>query len=148
VKVPIAVGEQYGDRWDINNLIEQQIIDYSRITLPNAGGITEFMKIAEMCETHSVGLIPHFTGPISVAALSHALAAFPGPVLMEWGGLPKNIPYLPQNVDFHDGKLWPRSAPGIGVEFDSNGADHLIDITEHSAPIPLFKRPDGSMTNW
>ncbi len=149
VKVPIAVGEQYGDRWDINTLIEQQTIDYSRITLPNAGGISEFMRIAAICDTHSVGLIPHATGPVSVAALTHVLAVFPGPVLMEWGGgLPANIPYLPQNVDFHNGKLWPRNAPGLGVEFDPKGANHLIDITEHSAPIPLYKRPDGSMTNW
>ncbi len=149
VKVPIAVGEQYGDRWDISSLIEQNTIDYSRITLPNAGGITEFMKIAALCDTHFIGLIPHATGPISLAALTHTLGSFPGPVLMEWGsGIPKNIPYLPQSVDFHDGKLWPRSSPGIGVEFDPQGADHLIDITEHNAPIPLYRRPDGSMTNW
>lgn len=38
VKVPIAVGEQFGDRWDVNELVEQQWIDYSRVTLPNAGG--------------------------------------------------------------------------------------------------------------
>src|SRR5262249_39093387 len=72
VKVPIAVGEQFGDRWDINELIEQQLIDYSRISIPNSGGITEFMKIAALCETHYVGLIPHFTGPVSEAALVHA----------------------------------------------------------------------------
>ena len=51
VQVPIAVGEQFGDRWDINALIEQHLIDYSRVTLPNAGGITEFLKIAAICET-------------------------------------------------------------------------------------------------
>ena len=28
VKVPIAVGEQFGDRWDINELIERHLIDY------------------------------------------------------------------------------------------------------------------------
>ena len=149
VKVPIAVGEQYGSRWDISDLIEKQTIDYSRITLPNSGGITEFMKIAALCETHSVGLIPHSTGPISLAALTHTLGVFPGSVLMEWGGgIPNSIPYLPQSVDFRNGKLWPRNAPGIGVEFDPKGADHLLDITTHSAPIPLYTRPDGSLTNW
>ena len=29
VKVPIAVGEQFGDRWDINTLVEGHLIDYS-----------------------------------------------------------------------------------------------------------------------
>ena len=41
VKVPIAVGEQFGDRWDINELVEQHLIDYSRVTIPNVGGLTE-----------------------------------------------------------------------------------------------------------
>jgi L-alanine-DL-glutamate epimerase-like enolase superfamily enzyme len=69
VKVPIAVGEHFGDRWDINELVEQRLIDYSRVTIPNVGGITEMVKLAALCETHYVGLIPHFTGPLSEAAL-------------------------------------------------------------------------------
>ena len=146
-KVPIAVGEQYGDRFDINELVEQRLIDYSRITLPNSGGITEFMKIATLCETHNVGLIPHGTGPISVAALTHTMGVFSGPVLMECSNLPKPS-YLPQGADFHNGKLWPRDAPGLGVEFDPKGLDVLAEITERSAPIPMYHRPDGSITNW
>src|SRR3954447_5961100 len=147
IKVPIAVGEQFGDRWDINELIEQNLIDYTRVTLPNTGGITEFMKIATLCETHNVGMIPHGTGPISVAALPHTLGAFPGPVLMECGSLPKPA-YLPQGPDFRNGKLWPREAPGLGVEFDPKGADLISEITERAAPIPIYHRPDGSITNW
>jgi L-alanine-DL-glutamate epimerase-like enolase superfamily enzyme len=79
VRVPIAVGEQFGDRWDTNELIEQDLIDYTRVTLPNTGGITEFMKIATLWETHNVGMIPDGTGPISAAALTHTLGAFSGP---------------------------------------------------------------------
>src|SRR5215510_12668507 len=71
VKVPIAGGEQFGPKWDWNELIEQHLIDYARATIPNVGGITEFQKIAAMCETHYVGLVPHFTGPISEAAMVH-----------------------------------------------------------------------------
>ena len=130
-----------------NELIERRLIDYLRVTLPNSGGITEFMKIAALCETHNVGLIPHSTGPISLAALTHALGAFSGPVLMECGGVPKP-PYLPQGVDFRNGKLWPRDKPGLGVEFDPAGASLLSEITEHYAPTPVYRRPDGSMTNW
>ena len=44
INVPIAVGEQFGDRWDINELIEENLIDHSRVTLPNVGGITELKK--------------------------------------------------------------------------------------------------------
>ena len=149
VNVPIAVGEQLGSRWDINELIERHLIDYTRVTLPNVGGITEFMKIATLCETHNVGMIPHFTGPIALSALVHALGAFSGPVLMEIGGAgPQPRAYLPLSSDFHAGKLWPNTRPGLGVEFDSKRVEKIAEITEKQAPIPTFHRPDGSLTNW
>jgi galactonate dehydratase len=149
VKVPIAVGEHFGDRWEINELVENRLIDYSRISLPNAGGITEFRKIAALCETHYVGLIPHFTGPIGTAALVHACATFPGPVLMEiLGEAPGPVAHLPIYLDFRDGKLWPNRRPGLGVEFDPSAAELVAEVTEPSTPVPMFHRPDGSYQNW
>src|SRR5260370_18023692 len=95
VKVPIAVGEQFGSKWDVNKLVEEQLIDYTRVTFPNVGGITEYMKIAALCETHYAALLPHFTGPLSEAALVHACGVFSGPVLMEMlGAGPRNDPHL------------------------------------------------------
>jgi len=149
VRVPIAVGEQLGSRWDIDQLIEEHLIDYTRVTLPNTGGITEFMKIATLCETHNVGMIPHFTGPIALSALVHTLGAFSGPALMEIAGAGLQAqPHLPQSCDFHDGKLWPNARPGLGVEFDPRHAELIAEFTARFAPIPTFQRPDGSLTNW
>jgi L-alanine-DL-glutamate epimerase-like enolase superfamily enzyme len=148
-RVPVAVGEQFGARWDFQELVQERTIDYIRGTLPNVGGITELMKIAALCETHYVGIIPHFTGPISLAALVHVLGVFSGPVLMEIAGAgPAKRPYLPQGPEFHDGKLWPRETPGLGVEFDPKGAELIAEISERSSPVPLNHRPDGSITNW
>ena len=73
VKVPLAAGEEWGNRWDFNRLVENHDIDFLRATLPNVGGITEMMKIAAICETHFVGIVPHFTGPIATAALVNTL---------------------------------------------------------------------------
>jgi L-alanine-DL-glutamate epimerase-like enolase superfamily enzyme len=149
VRSPIAAGEQFGDRWDINVLIERRLIDYTRVTLPNVGGITEWVKIAALCESHYVGMIPHFTGPVSLAALVHTLGTFPGPALMEVGGAgPKLPPHLTAGAEFRDGKLWPNDRPGLGVEFDAAGAERILEVTEHHAPIPTYRRPDGSFTNW
>ena len=149
VKVPIAVGEQFGTRWDINPLIEQQLIDYARVTLPNVGGITEYMKILALCETHYVGLIPHFTGPVAEAALVHACGVFSGPVLMEMLGEGKaSYPHLPEGYDFRHGKMWPNRRPGLGVTLDTKPLQLAAEITERARPIPMFQRPDGSITNW
>ena len=149
VNVPIAVGEHFGDRWDVNELIENNWMDYSRVSIPNSGGITEFMKIAALCETHYVGLVPHFTGPIGEAALVHCCGAFSGPVMMEMTGDGKSeLPHLPQCYDFRDGKMWPNDRPGLGVEFDAERLDLVSEITEYARPIPMYFRPDGSVTNW
>ncbi len=149
VKVPIAVGEQFGTRWEINELIEGRLIDYNRVSIPNCGGITEFAKLAALCETHYVGLTPHFTGPVSEAALVHVCAAFSGPVMMELAGTYKlDIPYLPRHFDYRNGKLWPNDRPGLGVEFDSTKLKLTAEFTTRNQPLKLLRRPDGSLTNW
>jgi galactonate dehydratase len=149
VKVPIAVGEQFGTRWEINELIEGRLIDYNRVSIPNCGGITEYAKLAAICETHYVGLTPHFTGPVSEAALVHVCAAFSGPVMMELAGsYPLDLPYLPQHFDYKNGKLWPNDRPGLGVTFDAKRLPVTAEFTERKQPIKIFRRPDGSFTNW
>jgi L-alanine-DL-glutamate epimerase-like enolase superfamily enzyme len=149
VRSPLAVGEQFGDRWDCNELVERRVVDYLRVTLPNVGGITELLKIAALCETHYVGLIPHFTGPVATAALVHTLCALPIPAIMELTGAgPRQRPHLSQAAVFRDGKLWPNPDPGLGVTFEPAGAELVAEVDSYSAPIPQFRRPDGSYTNW
>jgi L-alanine-DL-glutamate epimerase-like enolase superfamily enzyme len=149
VRTPLAVGEQFGNRWDCNEIVERHLADYLRVTLPNVGGITELMKIAAICETHYVGLIPHFTGPISTAALVHAVATLPVPVMMEiLGAELRQPPHLTQGAIFREGKLWPSPAPGLGVEFVEQNVTLVAEINTHAAPVPQLRRPDGSYTNW
>jgi L-alanine-DL-glutamate epimerase-like enolase superfamily enzyme len=94
-------------------------------------------------------LIPHFTGPVAEAALVHACGAFSGPVLMEMTGEGKvSYPHLPDWYDFHNGKMWPNRRPGLGVTLDTKPLQLAAEITERSRPIPIFHRPDGSITNW
>lgn len=148
-RVPIAVGEQFGSKWDVNSLIENQLIDFARVTLPNVGGITEYMKIQAMAETHYVGMIPHFTGPIGETALVHCLTASSVVAIMEMGGGGRRgFAYLPEAYDFKDGKLWPNDRPGLGVTLDTSKLKLVADYTERYTPIQLNHRPDGSFTNW
>ena len=147
-KVPIATGEVYGNKWDINELIEQHLIDYARVMIPNIGGITEYSKIARMCETHYAGLIPHGTGPISTAAQVHVAASTTVVTIFETGGSgPQMGPHLPQCVDFRQGKLYVNERPGLGVEFDPKQATLITEVTEPGNLNGMF-RPDGSYTNW
>jgi galactonate dehydratase len=146
VSVPIAAGEQFGDKWDgTQPLVEQDLIDYLRVAIPNVGGLTEYMKIAALCETHYVGLVPHFTAPISTAAVVHAITAFSGPVMNEV--LSSSLPsYLRECYDFKDGKIYPNDRPGVGVVFDPEKA-HLIDEITQPSNVSGYRRPDGSFTS-
>jgi galactonate dehydratase len=149
VNVPLAAGEEWGNRWDFNKLVEDHSIDFVRATLPNVGGITEMMKIAALCETHFVGIVPHFTGPIATAALVNSLGTFSGPVLMEYNYQGRTLDYLPKCLDFKDGKLYPNDRPGIGVELDLKLLTQIAEITEPvTARAQTYFRPDGSITNW
>jgi galactonate dehydratase len=149
VSVPIAAGEEWGNRWDFNKLVENHDIDYLRATLPNVGGITEMMKVAAICETHFVGIVPHFTGPIATAALVNSLGTFSGPVLMEYNFQGRTLPHLPVCLDFKNGKLYPNERPGLGVELDLKQLTQIAEITEPvTARAQTYFRPDGSITNW
>jgi len=149
VNVPLAAGEEWGNRWDFNPLVERHDIDFVRATLPNVGGITEMMKIAAICETHFIGIVPHFTGPIATAALVNCLGTYSGPVLMEYNYQGRTLPHLPLCLDFKNGKLYPNERPGIGVELDFKQLKQIAEITEPvTARAQTYFRPDGSITNW
>jgi L-alanine-DL-glutamate epimerase-like enolase superfamily enzyme len=149
VNVPLAAGEEWGNKWDFNPLVERHDIDFARATLPNVGGITEMMKIAALCETHFIGIVPHFTGPIATAALVNCLGTYSGPVLMEYNYQGRTLPHLPVCLDFKNGKLYPNERPGIGVELDYKQLKQVADITEPvTARAQTYFRPDGSITNW
>ncbi len=149
VSVPLAAGEEWGNRWDFNKLIENHDLDYIRATLPNVGGITEMMKIAALCETHFVGIVPHFTGPIATAALVNCLGTFSGPVLMEYNFGGRTIAHLPQALDFRNGKLYANDRPGLGVDVDWTQLKMTAEFTQRiTNRAQTYFRPDGSITNW
>ena len=100
--VPLAPGEEWGTRADFSPLVEQRDIDFARASLPNVGGITEMLKIMAVCDTHKVGIVPHFTGPIATAGHMQTMMAFPGQVLdgiqpgRAPGAVPAGVPRVPQ----------------------------------------------------
>ncbi|MCX6604541.1 MAG: mandelate racemase/muconate lactonizing enzyme family protein [Acidobacteria bacterium] len=118
VKVPIAVGEQFGPKWEWNELIEQHLIDY--FTGP----------ISEAAMVHCSAA---FAGPVLME--------------MVMGGTRK-WPYLSQSYDLKNGKLWPNERPGLGVEVDTQQLQLIGDHKDRYSLTPMLRRPDGSLTNW
>ncbi len=145
--VPLAPGEEWGTRSEFSPLVEQRDIDFARASLPNVGGITEMLKIMAVCDTHKVGIVPHFTGPIATVAHMHTMMAFPGQVLMEYNQGDRPVPYLPEFLECRNGKVWPNDRPGLGVSVDEKVLTFVEAMTE-AAPGPTQRRLDGSLTHW
>ena len=143
--VPISAGEEWGTRSDFSSLVEQRDVDFVRCSLPNVGGITEMLKIMALCDTHKVGLMPHFTAPIGTAGHMHVLTAFPGQVLMEF--IRGAQAYLPEFLELRDGKIWPNDRPGLGVTVDEKAMTFVEEMTQGFNGV-THRRPDGSLTHW
>jgi galactonate dehydratase len=145
--VPLTHGEEWGHRWDFYPLVENKDIDYIRATVPNVGGITEMQKVAALCQTHAVGICPHFTGPIATAAIVHVLGPFSGPVLVEIGSNTRLQSHIKEGLDFREGKCWPNDRPGLGVTLDMTKLTQIGEVTTAGNKL-FYVRPDGSLTHW
>lgn len=146
--VPLAAGEQFSSKWEFRQLIEEEWIDYARIDLCIAGGITEARKIAGWCETHYIKLAVHNPlGPISSAACLHLNLATPNFGVQEQPRKPGTLvtDIVPVQPEWEDGYLLPPTRPGLGVEFDREAAKkNPFQMRE----LPQLRRLDGSFTNW
>jgi L-alanine-DL-glutamate epimerase-like enolase superfamily enzyme len=145
--LPLAPGEEYGHLSEFQTLIENRDIDYVRATLPNVGGITEMLKIMAVCDSHKVGIVPHFTGAVACAAHIHFLTSFSGQVMMEYNFGSTMPQHLLEFVDFHDGKCWPNDRPGLGVTLDMAQLDPVAEYTT-AIVGNTYRRRDGSPTRW
>src|SRR5690606_33617289 len=140
-------GEAWGAKWDFNRLVESHDIDYVRATLPNVGGITEMMKVAAPCDTPAVGIVPHFTGPIATAALVNRPTTSSGPGMLEYNHGGRTYDYLPECLDFKQGKAYPNERPGLGATLDLAPLTLIGEVTEPGRRN-VYRRPDGSLTHW
>ena len=145
---PLTAGEQLAYSWMMRELIEKDLVDYIRVDVCIAGGLTEAKRIAAMAETHMIDLAVHNpSGPVSTAACPHLNLSCPNVAIQE---LPKRqgetLPDL-LNTDqaWADGYLSLSGAPGIGIEVDLSGLKNYPFEHEH---LPILHREDGSFTNW
>lgn len=82
--IPIAGGERIFTRWGFRPFIENHAIAVAQPDVGNCGGVSEFMKIAAMCQVYDVAIQSHAcNSPISVAVALHLEAAVPNFMIHE-----------------------------------------------------------------
>lgn len=148
IDAPLAVGEQFASKWDFRELIDNDLIDYARIDLCIAGGLTEAKKIAGWCEGHYIDIAVHNPlGPVCTSACLHFNLTIPNFGVQEQPQKPgmRLNDIISGQPSWEDGYLVPSNAPGLGIEFNREVAEaNPFSMTE----LPHLHREDGSFTNW
>jgi L-alanine-DL-glutamate epimerase-like enolase superfamily enzyme len=146
--VPIAVGEQFANKWEFREVIEDDLTDYARVDLSIVGGLTEAKKIAGWCETHYIKMAVHNPlGPVSSAVCLQFNLACSNFGVQEQPRRTGTVltDVVPVQPEWRDGYLLPPTLPGLGIEFDREAArKHPFQMRE----LPTLRRLDGSFTNW
>ncbi|GAA1157705.1 D-galactonate dehydratase family protein [Kribbella jejuensis] len=146
---PLAIGEVFNSIYDCKDLITEQLIDYIRVAVAHAGGISHLRSIFALADLYQVKAAPH--GPSDVSPVSFGASVHVGLSTVNFG-IQEYMGYdalahevFPHSWSFADGYLHPGEAPGLGVEVDEALA---AKFPYEPAYLPVARRLDGSMTDW
>jgi L-alanine-DL-glutamate epimerase-like enolase superfamily enzyme len=116
---PIAAGENVAGLYGFRALLEAGAIDVAQPSVTKIGGISEMVRIVQLCQAHGITVAPHspYFGPGFVATL-HVVAALIERPLVEvlWLDMEAN-PFDPW-VRPVNGKVAVPGGPGLGCDPD------------------------------
>ena len=123
---PIAMGELFVNVNEWTPLIDERLIDYIRVHVSEAGGLTPARKIAVLAEMHGVRTAWH--GPADVSPVGHC-ANLTLAVSAYNFGIQEMAAFAPATHEIFSGVPvvkngygYPNEAPGWGVEVDEKAA--------------------------
>jgi mannonate dehydratase len=146
--VPLAMGELFNSPHEWIGLITERLIDYIRIHISQAGGLSRAMKVARLAEWFNVRTAWH--GPQNVSPVGHAVNAHIDLAIWNFG--------IQESVRFHDqtrevfpghptiknGYLYVNEAPGHGVDLDEKAAAKFPVPPDHASWWQQIRRRDGT----
>lgn len=122
--VPICGAEFAVTRWEAAEWIEQGEVDIVQPGLTSGGGLTELVRIAQLCATTGVSLIPHgWVGGVGAVAQRHLQVACTAVPFVEEAPhaiyrAPLRDPLIGSAPRIADGIAVPPAGPGLGIELD------------------------------
>ena len=146
---PLAVGEVFSSIHDCRQLISEQLIDYIRVSLAHAGGITHVKRIADLAALYNVKTGPHGAtdlSPVNMGATLHFNTWVPN------FGIQEHMPHtaetdavFPHDYRFENGLLYAGEKSGHGVDIDEKLA---AKYPYKRAYLPVNRLRDGTLTDW
>ena len=146
---PIAVGEVFNTIYDAAQLIEEELIDYIRMTVVHGGGISHLRKVASLAELHHVRTGCHGAtdlSPVAMAAALHFDLSVHNFGVQEYmRHTPDTDRVFPHAYTFEGGAMHPGDAAGLGVDIDETvAAGYPYD----PAYLPVNRKLDGTVHSW
>jgi mannonate dehydratase len=148
--VPVAIGEVFNSVYDCNKLIEHELIDFIRVAVTYAGGITPTKRIVDLAGLHNVrtgfhGAPSH--SPLCMAAQAHLNAWAPNFGIQEYLvlGTPECDALFPSEHKMENGMVYVSDAPGLGVDFDEK---EVARYSYKPGSHPIVRLQDGTMWNY
>ena len=146
---PIATGEVFNTIWDAKELIQRQWIDYIRMSIVHAGGITHLKRVADFASLYHVRTGCH--GATDLSPVTMAAALHLGIAIHNFG-IQEHMPHceetdavFPHGYSFKSGYMYPGDAPGLGIELDEKLA---AKYPYERAYLPVNRKLDGTLTDW
>ena len=144
VNLPLATGEQLSHKWEFRPLIEHELVDYLRIDLVHAGGMTEAKKILAAGEIYGQrSALHHASSPINGAACLHLDVAVPNFGIQEWMELEPLYEFFPNAP--RAGRL---RAPFPVMVSASNLTSEARTRPSWDGDLPQRYWPDGSVGDY
>ena len=109
--IPIALGESLYNRHVFKEYLARDAVSILQPDIGRVGGITEWMRVANMAHSFNVNVSPHFLMELHI----HTTCAVPNALWVE------HIPFLNRFVEeplrIENGYAYPPETPGHGVAF-------------------------------
>ncbi len=154
---PLAMGELFNNPHEWNNLIRDSLIDFIRVHVSQAGGLTPCRKMAAMAEAFQVRTAWH--GPGDVSPIGHCANVTLDIVCYNFGIQEWTFPNdrIQEVFDgypaFKEGYVFANEKPGWGVEINEKAAAKYPYGSESGSRKALnggwgvVRRADGTVIN-
>jgi mannonate dehydratase len=145
--VPIAMGELFNSPHEWVPLITGRLIDFIRVHMSQAGGLSPARKIATLCEFFNVRTAWH--GPGDLSPVGHACNAHLDFAIRNFG-IQESLQFNEATQEvfsgcptYKNGYMYVNEAPGWGVDIDEEKAKKY-PYPEHPGYWEPVRRRDGT----
>ena len=127
--IPIATGEHFYNRWEVQQYLKADVLDYIQADPEWCGGATELVRICHLASVHGVKVVPHGH---NIHAAMHVVASQSPSVcpLVEYliNSMPSKVWFEKHRLLTHNGTLALPDRPGFGIELDEERVDKMETV--------------------